>query len=48
MIELAVENIEMDSNFTIHNAVTPSKMFVKANNFFVSAAFVGGADEESL
>ena len=48
MIELAVENVEMDSNFTIHNAVTPSKIFVKINTFLVNAAFVGGADEESL
>jgi len=42
-----VENIKLDSNFTIHNAVTPSKIFVRANNF-VNAAFLGGAEEESL
>lgn len=47
MVELAVENIELVSSFTIQIAVTPSKIFVKADNF-VNAAFVGGADKESL
>ena len=48
MVELAVENITLDSNFIIHNAVTPSNIFARADNFFVNAAFLGGADEEPL
>lgn len=43
-----MENIKLDSNFTTHNAVTPSKIFVRADSFFVNAAFLGGAEEEAL